>query len=452
MTLRAFSMSLILSLSGCGAAYVPSTVRTDEAGQPVNVVMLTAQTVQQANAETRYTPRSIPAAFSSVAGGGTARARAVVLPESPLSNEPRPGSGILRAPPAFTPGPYRIGVGDVVVLATPAAGRTVQELSGLTASQNLRQGYTVQDDDTITVPDVGRIKIGGLTVSEAEDLVFDRLVQNQIEPAFNLEVREFNARRVTVGGAVRTAQVVPVTLGPLYLNEALSAAGGISLEDRQWALIRMYRDGTLYEIPLPDFDRRTDLQRLPLKDGDSIFVDTEYRLDRAQAYFEQQIRLAEVRASRQRDALSQLNSELAIRRSQQDEARSNFQARLDMGAVARDYVYVTGEVTEPSRFTLPFGKTAVLADALMNAGGVAPSTGNPSQIYVLRQSPGGQPLTAWRLDASNAVNLVHATRFELRPADVIFVAEQPITTWNRLVQQIVPSLIVSGVSAAAAAN
>lgn len=450
MTLRAIAISLVLSLAGCGVAYVPSAVRTNEAGQPVNVVMLTAQTVRQANAETRYTPKAIPAEFSMVAGGGSARAAAVALPESPLSDEPRPGAAILRAPPAFVPGPYRIGVGDVVVLATPAAGRTVQETSGLTAAQNLRQGYTVQDDATITVPDVGRIKIGGLTVSEAEDLVFDRLVQNQIDPAFNLEVQEFNAHRVTIGGAVRAARVVPVALGPLYLNEALSAAGGIALEDRQWATIRMYRDGTLYEIPLVDYDRRTDLQRLPLKDGDSIFVDTQYRLDRAQAYFEQQIQLVEIRASRRRDALAQLNSELSIRRGQQDEARANFQARLEMGAVDRDYVYVTGEVTEPSRFTLPFGKRAVLADALMNAGGIAPSTGNPSQVYVLRQSVGGQPLTAWRLDASNAVNLVHATRFELRPADVIFVAEQPITTWNRLVQQIVPSLIISGVSAATA--
>lgn len=446
MTLRALTILAAVTLCGCGVAYVPASVKDDPS---VDVVLLTPDTVARANHQSRYTPKPIPAAFGQVAGGDAARARAVTLPTSPLADEPRPGRAVLRAPPAYAPGPYRIGVGDVVVLSTKAAGKSVQELSGLTASQNLRQSYMVQDDDTITIPDVGRIKIGGLTVAEAEDLVFDRLVQNQIEPAFNLEVSAFNSRRVTVGGAVGQPRVVPVALGPLYLTEALSAAGGIALEDRQWATIRLYRDGQLYEIPLPDYDRRSDLRRLALKDGDSVFVDTEYRLDRAQAYFEQQIRVAEIRAARQRDALTQLQAEMTLRRGQLDEARANFQSRLEMGAVDRDYVYVTGEVPKPSRFTMPFAEPAYLADALMNSGGIAPSTGNPSQVYVLRQGP--ERMTAWRLDASNALNLVLATKFELRPADVVFVAEQPVTSWNRLVQQIVPSLLMSGVSAATTA-
>jgi polysaccharide export outer membrane protein len=57
-------------------------------------------------------------------------------------------------------------------------------------------------------------------------------------------------------------------------------------------------------------------------------------------------------------------------------------------------------------------------------------------------------VVAWHLDASNVVNMVLATRFELRPNDVVFVAEQPVTRWNRVVQQMTPSLILSGVNAA----
>ena len=41
-----------------------------------------------------------------------------------------------------------------------------------------------------------------------------------------------------------------------------------------------------------------------------------------------------------------------------------------------------------------------------------------------------------------------ATRFELRPDDVIFIAEQPVTRWNRVIQQITPSLITSVTAAA----
>ena len=77
------------------------------------------------------------------------------------------------------------------------------------------------------------------------------------------------------------------------------------------------------------------------------------------------------------------------------------------------------------------------------SGGVSSLTGNPKQIYVLR---GGAdlknfaPITALHLDAKNAANFLLATRLELRPKDVIFVGTQPITNWNRMLNQIIPSL------------
>jgi polysaccharide export outer membrane protein len=57
-------------------------------------------------------------------------------------------------------------------------------------------------------------------------------------------------------------------------------------------------------------------------------------------------------------------------------------------------------------------------------------------------------ITALHLDARNAANFLLATRLELRPNDVIFVAEQPVTRWNRVIQQIVPSVITSSIAAA----
>ena len=38
---------------------------------------------------------------------------------------------------------------------------------------------------------------------------------------------------------------------------------------------------------------------------------------------------------------------------------------------------------------------------------------------------------AWHLDTINAINLVYAADFQLRPKDIIFVAEQPVTRWDR---------------------
>ena len=132
------------------------------------------------------------------------------------------------------------------------------------------------------------------------------------------------------------------------------------------------------------------------------------------------------------------------------EARSNasrsVQIKLQYGAIPREYVYIIGEVGSQSRFTLPFEDKAVLADAILESGGISSLFGNPKQIYLLRggdDQMNSKSIVAMHLDASNVANFLLATRLELRPKDVVFVGTQPITNWNRIIQQIIPSLQIS---------
>ena len=147
-------------------------------------------------------------------------------------------------------------------------------------------------------------------------------------------------------------------------------------------------------------------------------------------------------------ALNELNSTMNLRRAALDEQRTNFLARLEVDAVDRDYVYLAGEVREDSRFPLPFDRKASLADALFSQGGMTTEKANPSHVYVLRAVKSTDRVVAYNLNFRNAGNLVMATKFELRPDDIIFVAEQPVTKWNHTLQQIVPSLITSGAAIA----
>ncbi|MGR3573102.1 polysaccharide biosynthesis/export family protein [Brevirhabdus sp.] len=442
---------VMLALAGCGAAYItPSVSEGYASGAKVRVVPVTPESVLVANRST-YRPETLPAVFFRNAGaGGSLRGLGGPTPSPASLPERRPGNLELRVPPAPPVMPYQIGIGDVVLLATRSAGSTVEQLSGLLAAQNSRQGYTVQDDGAIAIPDVGRIRVAGMTLEEAEAEVFQKLVEAQIDPSFSLEIAEFNSKRVSIGGAVRNPTVVPIRLTPLLLTEALAAAGGVAVPDNDFAVIRIYRDGALYQIPVAQLYQRKDLQKIRLAEGDSIFVDTDFDLSRAQAYFAEQIQLLGFRQSQRVQALAELQAAVGLRRAALSEARDNFQARVTLDAVKRDYVYLSGEVTKQSRFALPFGRTATLADALYGEGGFATETGNPGQIYILRGSPDPADfgaVTAWQLNARNAASNVLATRMELRPNDVIFIAEQPITKWNRVVQQIVPSLITTGVGA-----
>mgnify|MGYP005987622791 CR=1 FL=1 len=436
--------SILFFLASCGTVYVSPKV--DARDGKVRVLPVNAETVLVAN-RAKYNPKQLPAVFFQNAGGAGSVRGAGAVPPTSQSEQQRPAAMTLRIPPNAAAGPYRIGVGDVLLLATKSGGSTVEELSGLLAAQNSRQGYTVQDDGAIAIPDVGRVNLDGLTLEEAEAQLFQSLVQSQIDPTFSLEIAEFNSKRVSLGGAVSNPTVAPITLTPLYLDEALAAAGGISTRDLEFASIRIYRDGTLYQIPLEEYLRRADLQKVRLVNGDSVFVDTEFELEKAQSYFQEQITLAQFRQQGRVQALAELNAEVNLRRSSLSEERSNFKDRVDFDAVDRDFVYLTGEVSKPGRFTMPFGRQASLADALYSDSGFSSETGNPSQIYVLRGSSDPAEfgaVTAWHLDARNAANMSLATRFRMQPNDIVFIAEQPITRWNRALKQVFPSVISLG--------
>lgn len=427
-----------LLLAGCGSIYYAPDVSGKRTDANVSIIPLTAQTAQSANRST-YRPRSLPAVFFQNAGAGRGLRGAGALPNPASQFQSRPAGIKTHLPPPTSPAPYTIGVGDVLVLATPQSAKSIEELSGLLAAQNSRQGYTVQDDGAITIPDVGRVQLAGLDLEAAEAEVFQALVSSKLDPTFSIEVAEFNSKRATIGGAVREPQTLPITLAPLTLQEAVAAAGGTTALDPQFTAVRLYRDGTLYQVPFEDLHETN----VTLIAHDSIFVDTGYQLDQAQAYFAEQITLVQLRQSARTQALAQLQSEVDLRRAALDETRSNFQARLEADAVDRDFVYLTGEVTEQGRFPLPFSRHATLADALFAQGGPIPDTGNPGEIYLLRGHRDNR-VTAYHLDGRNPVNMLNATKIQLRPNDIVFVSQQPVTRWNRVVQQIVPSLIVAG--------
>lgn len=447
-SIRTFTVLAVTALSGCGAVYIAPKVSESDAN--VRVISITADSIAAANAQS-YAPKTLPSVFFASAGAGGSLRGAGALPEPTLDSRPNPESIALSVPPAADPGPYRIGTGDVVLIATRSRGSTVEELTGLLAAQNRRQGYTVQDDGAIAIPEVGRVILGGQTLEEAEARVFQTLVENGIDPSFSIEIAEFNSARVAIGGAVARPAVAPVTLTPLRLDEALAAAGGVATKDLDFATIRIYRDGQLYQIPLSTYLERPDLQRTRLIGGDSIFVDTSYDLDQAQSYFQEQITLTTIRNASRQQALNELQTAVSLRRAELAEQRSNFSAQLELDSVDRDFVYITGEVLKPGRIALPFGRQASLADTLLGGSGYSVEKANPSQIYVLRASPDprdGGKVTAWHLNAKNPVNLILATKFEMRPNDIVFVEEQPITKWNRTIQQIIPTLITTSIAAA----
>ena len=274
--------------------------------------------------------------------------------------------------------------------------------------------------------------------------MFQVLVQNQIDPSFSLEMAEFHSKKVAVGGAVKSATLVPITLNKLTLSAALTSAGGVSVRDKEFAVVRVYRDGNLYEMPMSMYFDRQDLQDKVLLNGDAVFVDTSYDLDRAVEFYKSKIDIISLRTDARESTLTALETEVALQRNSLEERRDLFELRTKLGAEKHDYVYLTGEVENQARFQLPYQQHATLADVLYSEGGFDTTTGDPSQIYVLRsddQSNNLAAITAYHLDARNPANMIIATKLQMRPNDVVFIEEQQITKWSRALQQLFPSLL-----------
>lgn len=407
-------VSASLFLAGCGLVYTSPSVDDGktEAGVNVDVVPLTFSSADFANRLVPYTPKPLPASLK-VFGAPTVASPAMA--DAGRSKQNRRIN--TRWPKPLPVQSYRLGVGDTLLFSPPGGTTSLvpgSVQSGLLAASASRQMYTVQDDGSISIPDIGRIRLEGLTLPQVEQAIFQALLERQKDPSFSVEIADFNSQRVDVSGLVAQPTSLPITLAPLYLREALSAAGGSKISNVADAVVTLYRDGETYRMMLSDIYSETTLGRQVLKDGDSIYVDSLYYGDRTQ--------------------------NLAL-----SSDRAAITSQIEMGAYPQDNVYLVGEVKKQLRIALPFEQKAKLADVLFNkeAGGFDLKTANVSQIYVLRFSQLSRRVTAYHLNAKNVGSLVVATALEMRPNDFIFIAEQPITAWNRVIQQVVPSLFVS---------
>ena len=102
-------------------------------------------------------------------------------------------------------------------------------------------------------------------------------------------------------------------------------------------------------------------------------------------------------------------------------------------------VFILGGVS-PQIFKINPSKRETLADVLFTSGGaLSVSSAKRSEVYLLR---GSNPVVAYHLDAQSPTRLIVADAMELRPNDILYVAEQPIMSFNRTLATILPLRIL----------
>jgi polysaccharide export outer membrane protein len=283
------------------------------------------------------------------------------------------------------PKPYTIGPSDIIGVVVydhpellPGAGTVISQQidpTGITSAP----GFIVGADGQVSFPFIGRVKVEGLTESEASDLFRERLARFIKEPQVTVRIASFRSRRAYVEGEVRVPGTQIFTDVPMTLPEAINRAGGITAAgDRSFVTLTRGNQSTLVNL-MQLQEAGINPNQILLESGDLITV-----------------------------------------RSREDSK-----------------VFVMGEILRPSALLMRNGRLS-LNEALGEAGGPNLNTANTGQIYVIRNTAEGTP-AIFHLNAAAPTALALAETFPLRPRDVVYIDPVPLVNWNRVISLILPS-------------
>ena len=137
--------------------------------------------------------------------------------------------------------------------------------------------YLVEITGNVKLPVLGRVKLSGLTIREAQSLLEESYASYYIKPFIMLEV--VNRRVIIFPGSEGGAKVIPLLNNNTTLLEALALAGGISGEGkaRFVKLIRQNKDkNDVYLIDLSKIEG-IKLGTMVLQANDIIYVEPRRR-------------------------------------------------------------------------------------------------------------------------------------------------------------------------------
>jgi polysaccharide export outer membrane protein len=289
------------------------------------------------------------------------------------------------------PPSYTIDRGDILAITVwdhPELGGTVVTAASGAAEVSSNgappQGFVVDHEGRVQFPFAGTLMLAGLTEDKARDLLAAKLARYIAHPNVTLRVQAYRSKRVYIDGEVKSPGLQAINDIPMTLVEALNRAGGL----------------------LPTADQ----SRLVLQRGAD-----RYRLDMRELVHK---------------GINPGNVMLApgdvVRVASRDESK----------------VFVSGEVVQPRALTMHNGRLT-LNEALGEAGGVSPLSGDARQVYVVRKSTDG--IRVYQLDARVSGALAMAEGFELNPKDVVYVAASPLANWHRNLSLLIPGALTAAV-------
>ena len=259
-----------------------------------------------------------------------------------------------------------------------------QSPSGVTSTSG-----RIGSDGTLLLIGVGRLEAKGRHINDLREEVRSILIRNGVTPDFQMEIADFNSQKAYITTdeppdekADQIKYILPITDRGTPLREIIATAG-IAFNEKVFTIVKIQRSGKTYSFSLSDLFSET-APRVFLKDQDHVFIQNlEY---------------------------------------------------------VKGKVFLVGGV-KPKVLEIQPELRQTLAQILFAPEGpLEEPSAQRSAVYLLR---GRSPVKAYHLDAQNPARILVADKLEMRPDDIVYVAEQPINTFNRVLETILPFRIFS---------
>jgi polysaccharide export outer membrane protein len=143
---------------------------------------------------------------------------------------------------------------------------------------NNRMDFLVEFDGNVKLPILGRTKLTGLTVREAELMLEEKYASYYVKPFVLMSVQ--NKRVIIFPGNAGDAKVIPLLNNNTTLIEALALAGGISDDGKAQKVKLIRRINDKDEVYLIDLSKIEGIKQanLVLQANDIIYVEPRKKI------------------------------------------------------------------------------------------------------------------------------------------------------------------------------
>ncbi len=174
-------------------------------------------------------------------------------------------------------GEYRLAKYDVISLDVIGFPQGLgYETGAYSGSNRGANDLLIGPDGRAAIPYVGNVKLAGLTLNEAKELIQSKLSEYIRIPSMSVSVKEYGKRKIYVMGEVAKPGIQELDIDSLNAYAAITSAGGFTKRGRS-TRVQVLRviDDTMYytQLNMKTYVKRHDLtQNVVLQDGDIVYV------------------------------------------------------------------------------------------------------------------------------------------------------------------------------------